>query len=559
MSLIEDPDLTLRNIFGFILILFFTFKLLIAQNNSPPSEAFGDHLIIGYVGSPPSSIDPFRINNAAEEQIARLIFGSGLIQQPNRFSQSPALVDVIRYPESGKSQGLIWSYVIKRNINYQNGIPLRNSDVRFTFELLKRWGGHILNHQIDFSNIKAIEVGGDLEVRFILKQKDKSFDEKFSDIPILSENYYKAIMQTGYDEFESVQPLGYGPFRYSRSKHDEIDLVSHPHYVFGRPFLNQISYKFFDDEQQMVDDFIQGNIDLIEIKDRITAQRVHQILKNDIKIFTTPRPEKKVYYLLFNINRFPFQNLKLRVAIRGAVNPNEIIARLVDQNGHIAYSFVDYTNPQFFKQLMGESYQPEISMQILKNNGWQIERSRGILQKDSKELGFELLFEQNSHLEESIARAIKIHLSELGINVRPKPVNFYEKQQLIDRNQFSAAISSFSYYEDDLFTAAKSFYQDILRKNSANVNYSNPTLDRLFEGSEINRTLRDKTVQRMEIALYQDAPVAFIYFDDKIIYAIKNRFQNIRVTYSSGRTFYHRLNPFENWFVPKALQKYPVW
>ena len=78
----------------------------------------------------------------------------------------------------------------------------------------------------------------------------------------------------------------------------EIILSSHPHFVFDSPFLNRIVFKFFDNEQQLIDNFIQGNVDFIEVKDLVTAQRLHQILRERIKIFSTPRPEKKVYFLV---------------------------------------------------------------------------------------------------------------------------------------------------------------------------------------------------------------------------------------------------------------------
>ncbi len=525
----------------------------------PPSEAFGDQLIIGYVGKPIQQLNPYEIDNLTEKQITRLIFGDGLIQQPDRFGQSPPLVEVFHYPGASKVHGLEWSYTLRRNINFQNGVPLRNTDVKFTFDMLKRWGGHILNRTLDFSNIRSIETSGDLEVRFILKQRDNSFDKKLSDIPILSRDYYHEIDEQGFSLLNKKRPLGYGPFRFESTNNDEIILVSHPHYVFGSPFLNRVLFKFYDNEQKMIDGFIQGEVDLIEISDRVSAERLYQILKNESRIFPAPRPEKKVYFLLFNVNNYPFQERDVRAAVRGAINPVEFVDRLIDQKGRLAYSIVDYTNPAFFKELPRETYDPELSMEILRKNGWQISRSRGTLEKNGNELSFELIFEKNSYLEESIARALKINLAEIGINMQPRPVSYLEKKALLEQNKFTAVLDHYSYYESDTYSGVKQFYFDVLKKPAPDINYSSPVIDNLFDKADSNPDQRQALMQRFQIFLHRDVPAVFLYFDDDIIYAVKNRFRNVRVSFTSDKSFYHRLNPLENWYVPKPLQKYQVW
>jgi len=546
-------------LFIYILTLCTLLNFPRAQFYNYSSEAFGDYLIIGYVGQVPQTLNPYNVNSIIEKEICRLIFGNGLIQQPDRFDPAKALVDRFIFPSAKESRGKVWKYVLKRNINYQNGFPLRNYDVKFTFEMLRKWEGNILNRKLDFSNIQSITIQGDLEVQFILGSKDNNFDLKLSDIPILSRNYYSDVELSGFGYLQQVHPLGYGPFQFDKKINNEIHLIPHQHYVFGRPFLNRVIFKFFDNEQELVDNFIQDKVDLMEIRDRMTAQRLYQILKNDIKIFPATRPEKKVYFLLFNLKKFPFKDKNIRQAIRLAINSPEIVNHLVEQNGHVSYSIVDYTHPAFYKDLFKKTYQPNFSMNILQSNGWKINRYRGILEKNGEALTFELVYEKNSYLEESIARSIKIHLADLGINVQPRPVDYTEKQGRIMTNRFEAAIHDYSYYEEDIYSALRNFYYSILRKQEPFVNYQSQKIEQLFNQADKNAGLRRQLIRRYQIYLHRDVPVVFLYFDDKIIYAVKNRFQNIRVTYSSGNLFFYRLNPLENWFVPKVLQKYPEW
>lgn len=52
-------------------------------------------------------------------------------------------------------------------------------------------------------------------------------------------------------------------------------------------------------------------------------------------------------------------------------------------------------------------------------------------------------------------------------------------------------------------------------------------------------------------------PAVFLYFDDRIIVGLDKRFQDSRATFKDQDYFYYRMNPIENWFVPREKQKYP--
>lgn len=539
------------------LFLLLSYSSLTSQIPLRTAESYGDQLVIGTVGQPPSHLNPFQINNVVEKQLVRFVFGIGLQQNVDRFGQTSSLVSRRIASSISSKQGKEWIYDLNRNIYFHDGSYLLNDDVRFTFEILMKHDGHILNRQIDFSNIEKIDLIGDLEFNIVLKQKDNFFDLLFSDIPILSEDYYENLYQEGYEYFSKSKPLGNGPFILEQLSDQSIILSAHSNYVFGRPFLNKIVYHFYDNEQKMNDDFLKGNLDFIEVKESITANRLYQVLRDQIKIFSTPRPEKKLFYILFNTRREPFNNPKVRLAIRSGIDPEQIIKTIIEPKGHIAYSIVDITHPLFYKDLFRQNYAPSISVNILQENGWHISTPRGILEKDGSPFNLELLFEEGSFLQESIARVIKIQLSELGINVLPKPVDFKEKDRLVTLNQYSAVLQDYSYYEDNLYSVIKEFYFKILKNQSSVSNYSSTTIEAIFKNADKNPDLIRPYVRRFQIIINNEAPAVFLYFDDKIFYGLSNRFEHARIRQSGDKQSFWRLMPYENWFVPKSLQKYP--
>ncbi len=209
--------------------------------NSPVTESYGGRLIIGTLTDGKFDLNPFEIHSALEEEITQLIYGYGLTKTPDKFANPPDLIS--RYIMDGDAKS--WRMVLKRNITFHNDIDLRNSDVKFTFELIKKFGGFNLSRKFDFSNIKSISTSGDLEIVFELFREDKTFNEKLADIPIISERHYGSAFREGYSVFSKKIPNGMGPFVFEFQTENVLSLVFHSDYYSGRPFLNEVKIQFF--------------------------------------------------------------------------------------------------------------------------------------------------------------------------------------------------------------------------------------------------------------------------------------------------------------------------
>jgi hypothetical protein len=53
-----------------------------------------------------------------------------------------------------------------------------------------------------------------------------------------------------------------------------------------------------------------------------------------------------------------------------------------------------------------------------------------------------------------------------------------------------------------------------------------------------------------------EIPAVFLFFDERILIGVDKRFQDYRSIYQENRRYFYRMNPVENWYVPKDLQKY---
>ncbi|GEM_PF-3417730 len=525
------------------------------QATEEVTSSFGGQLVVGMLRDNDFRLNPFQIHTPAEKEIIQMIFGYGLTKKPDKVANPPTLIN--RYLASpDRKDPHVWRLLLNRNITFQNGQILRNIDVKFTIELVKKFGGFILNRQLNFDNIKRITLTGDLEISFELYKPDDEFGLKLSDVAIIPQSYYQEAMKSGYRVFNELPPMGMGPFRFIYQTDSSLLLQFHPHYYGGRPYLDQVKVIFFNDEQSLIDALVNGEIDYVELPDRNTARRIHDLMGSRLYVFLIPRSEQKVYTMLFNVHRFPFTEPEVRQAIFLALNRREIVQRFMKDMGRIANTLIPDNNPFYEKTLFSNEYNPQRALQKLKRAGWRLNQQSGMLEKNGRPLSFKLYFSRNSFLEEGVARTIKINLGELNINVEPIPVSITEKNVLLARTRYSAMIFPYVYDPQYLFQAFSNFYFRILGAGHNPRNYHNRYLSRLFNLT-LSRPERHKSLyQRFQMFLNQDMPVIFLFFDERIIIGLDSRFHQFRTSFQDRSRHYYRMNPIENWFVPKEEQKY---
>ena len=536
-------------------IFLYGFLSLWGQVTEEVTSSFGDQLVIGILRVNGFALNPFHIHTPAEKEILQMIYGYGLTKKPDKVANPPTLIN--RYLASpSRRNPRIWRLLLNRNITFHNGENLRNVDVKFTFELVKKYGGFILNRPLKFDNIKAITLNGDLEITFELYEPDEEFGLKLSDVPIISRNYYSEAMEIGYRVFKELPPMGVGPFRFLYQTQNQLMLQYHPHYYGGRPYLDRVKVQFYEDEQSLIDALVNGDIDYLELPDRSTARRIHDLMGSKLYVFLIPRPERKVFTMLFNVRRFPFSEPEVRRAIYLALNRKELVQRFMKDIGKVANTLLPDNDPYYEKALFQDDFEPQRALQLLRQAGWFLNKQTGILEKNGRPLSFPLYFSKNSFLEEGIARTIKIDLGELNINVQPIPISATEKENLLQATRYSAMVYPYIYDPQYLFRAFNEFYFQVLGAGHNPRNYTNRYLSRLFNLT-VSRPKRHRNLyQRFQVFIKQDVPVIFLFFDERIIIGLDNRFHQFRTSLPEGSRLFYRMNPIENWFVPKEKQRH---
>ena len=529
------------------------FLILTLFAQSPDEEAVdGGRLKVGYVLRTPIKINPLVVQTEYEREINQLIFGEGLYKISNEGEIEHGLT---KSSTREIDEGLLIN--LRSDIIFQDGSQITTDDVKFTLELYKKFA---LQSQILHSArfIRSIRVLNRKSLKIYIDHSISNFKNTIGQLPILPKKYYSSWNNYNLiSDMPDTRPVGSGHYLFRRQLNSEIHLDVNRNHYNGRAFLDGIDFIFFQIQEQLIDAFLQEKVDLVQVQDRSTIEQIHRITQNRDYKLTFERKNLKLYYILLNTQKTPFDNINIRKAINFAIYKPSLVEKILYNKGHVAKNILDEGLKFFLKGTKIDIYDPLSSMNILKSEGYQ-RNDEGKLINNNRELNFELFFEKGSSYEEAIARLMSINLGELGINIIPHPMAPYELEFRLVEGRYQAALQYFIYDPIDPEVAVKEFYLHKLNKENGFKTFNNRYINQLIKFSERNpseirrRQIMDQIQQRIN----QNFSCIFLFFEEQVYYAINNRFENFRnISYEKFK-FIIKLNTKNEWFVPKDKQKY---
>ncbi len=112
-----------------------------------------------------------------------------------------------------------------------------------------------------------IEKVDDLTIRFILKNPYSPFIDNLN-FGILPKHIWENIPSASFSLNENnLKPIGSGPYKFKSLQKDEtgaiktLELTAFSDYYAGRPYLDNITLKFFKDEDSAIAAFNNGSAD----------------------------------------------------------------------------------------------------------------------------------------------------------------------------------------------------------------------------------------------------------------------------------------------------------
>jgi peptide/nickel transport system substrate-binding protein len=217
------------------------------------------------------------------------------------------------------SDGLTWTFTLRRGVMFHNGEELTSKDVKFTFDRLSDPDVGAATASL-YSNIDSIAAPDTYRVVFTLKQPNPDFLAQLGE-------YQAIITWSGTKDF-NTEHIGTGKFMIDTYlPEDRITFKRHPNYwrrdAEGNqlPYLDGIDYLFLPDPSSQVEALRGGQVDYLIY---LPTEYIKAV-EADPNLVVYQKPSNFHYAIRMRSDRKPFSDVRVRQAFRAAVDRQAIL------------------------------------------------------------------------------------------------------------------------------------------------------------------------------------------------------------------------------------------
>jgi peptide/nickel transport system substrate-binding protein len=226
----------------------------------------GGRLVIG-MQQEPEILNEAVNSSVATIYVCNLIF-SKFVKYNDRLELVPDLIEEIPTVENGgiSSDYLTYTYHIRRNARWHDGVPVTSYDAKFSYEVMMHPGINVETRQ-GWDVVDRVETPDSFTVVFHLREVYANFaGDCFYDESILPEHLLRGSLGP---EFQSAafhrHPIGSGPFVFKEWVSGSHIIVEANRDYYGEgPWLDGIVIKFIPEDDALVMQLETGEIAAID-------------------------------------------------------------------------------------------------------------------------------------------------------------------------------------------------------------------------------------------------------------------------------------------------------
>ncbi|EDH4583667.1 oligopeptide ABC transporter substrate-binding protein OppA [Salmonella enterica] len=465
-------------------------------------------------GSEVQSLDPHKIEGVPESNVNRDLFEGLLIS------------DVEGHPSPGVAEKWenkdfkVWTFHLRKNAKWSDGTPVTASDFVYSWQRLADPNtaspyasylqyGHIANIDDIIAGKKpATELG-------VKALDDHTFEVTLGEpVPyfykLLVHPSVSPVPKSAVEKFGDkwTQPANIvtnGAYKLKNwVVNERIVLERNPQYWDNdKTVINQVTYLPISSEVTDVNRYRSGEIDMTYNNMPIELfQKLKKEIPNEVRV----DPYLCTYYYEINNQKAPFNDVRVRTALKLALDRDIIVNKVKNQGDLPGYSYTPpYTDgaklvePEWFK--WSQKKRNEEAKKLLTEAGFTAD----------KPLTLDLLY-NTSDLHKKLAIAVaSIWKKNLGANVKLE--NQEWKTFLDTRHQGAFDVARAAWCAD--YNEPTSFLNTMLSDRSNNTaHYKSPAFDKLIADTlkVTDDAQRSELYAKAEQQLDQDSAIVPVYY-----------------------------------------------
>ncbi len=419
-----------------------------------------------------------------------------LVKYDERNRPYPELLTVIPTQTNGgiSKDGDTITWHLRRGVRWSDGAPFTADDVVFSTKAVLNPNNNEVGRD-GWNLITKIDEPDKYTVIYHLKHPYSPYVPTFfgsagANPDVLPKHLlgqYPNINHVAYN----AKPVGIGPFRIAAWKRgDSIELEPNPYYFRGTPKLAHITYKLIPSYDTLLTALQTGEV---ELWPQVPGSYLVQA-KALTQLHTDVQPSVLYAHLDFNVTRPLVSDLRVREAIRYAIDRRRIVEKVAHGNGIVQDSTISPVLPFAPKDIPFAEHDPSRAQQLLDAAGWRVGPG-GVRVKNGKRLSLEFPYFTGASTADEIVELVRQDLRKVGIEIETRkyaPAVFFAQYQ-------NGGIVYGSKWDMTMFTwqdlpntdISNLFECNQIPPNGQNVlHYCNPKLDALLE--EVKHTYDER-------------------------------------------------------------------
>jgi peptide/nickel transport system substrate-binding protein len=493
-----------------------------------------------------TNANPMYATGSVDSAVSRLVFSSLFT-----YNDQNQLVGDLATGYTTNSLGTIYTVHLKPNLVWQDGQPLTSADVLYTYQEIQDPDAQS-PFLSSWQNI-SIAAPNPLTVTFTLPNPLSSFPYSLTN-GIVPQHILGSLAAVDMRSalFNTENPIGAGPFEFKEvqvngntpaDSEETIELTPSPTYWGGTPKLDEFVVKAYNNQQQMIHDFNNGQLNAAAGLTSVPSN-----LSTNATIDNFPLTAAVMAF--FKTSQAPLNDAQVRSALVKAADPTTIIAGL-------SYATIPVVEPLLEGQL---GYNPAYAQatndiggaeQQLTADGW-IPGANGYRYKGGQELGFTLSAEDTPEYTE-VATTLQQEWRAVGVNVQLSLEDSDDIESAVNYHSYDALLYGISIGVDpDVFVYWDSSQADPRSGSWLNLSEykSSAADDALEQGrTRLDPALRAIKYKAFLTAWQADAPALGLY-QPRFLYITNGPVYGLNVhTLNSGIDRYDNV---QNWEIREA-------
>lgn len=361
--------------------------------------------------------------NQADKSIDRLIYSSLIRFDDRGLAQS----------ELAESWGIsrdatIYNFSLRTDATWHDGEPVTSADVIFTIELLRSADLPIPRDiRRMWRDIEATALD-EHTLQFQLPEPFAPFLDYLT-FGILPAHYFEGLNPARLvDDPFNLSPVGSGPYRFDHYIIEDgeikgVALRAFNEYYGGRPFIDQIIFRYYPDDLQALEAYRAEEIQGIS---QITAETLPEALKEEsLNLYTSRLPELSIIFFNLDNPKVPFfQDVNLRRALLMGLNRQWMIDQILDGQATIADGPIFPNTWAYYEGISRVDFDPDRATSIIKEAGYTIPAEGGSIRANEDVFFSFTLLHPEGEPYTTIAETIQQNWEKLGVGVTLQPLPY---------------------------------------------------------------------------------------------------------------------------------------